>query len=157
MLKVAIDVEEKFGGLLMTWWDGQGAAQVFAHEDGALLMERAEGTNSLVEMVLSGGTMKPAGSFAAPWRSSTRRDQRMEGVRFRILFRLDNGSGIGARGGGTWTESPICAATARELLASEQEGWWCCMATSTTAIFSTSVSRWLAIDPKGLIGKRRFD
>ena len=41
MLKVAIDAEEKFGGLLMSCWDGQGAAPVFAHEEGALLMERA--------------------------------------------------------------------------------------------------------------------
>ena len=54
MLKVAIDAEEKFGGLLMSCWDGQGAAQVFAHEEDALLMERAEGTNSLVDMVRSG-------------------------------------------------------------------------------------------------------
>ena len=66
MLKVAIDTEEKLGGLLMTWWDGQGAAQVFAHEDDALLMERAEGTNSLVDMARwpAAATMKPAGSFA---------------------------------------------------------------------------------------------
>jgi streptomycin 6-kinase len=30
MLKIARDAEEKFGGLLLKWWDGHGAAQVFA-------------------------------------------------------------------------------------------------------------------------------
>ena len=42
MLKIAIEAEEKSGVLLMNWWDGQGATQVFAHVDDALLMERAE-------------------------------------------------------------------------------------------------------------------
>ena len=64
MLKIAIDTEEKLGGLLMTWWDGQGAAQVFAHEDDALLMERAEGANRWLTSLGAAGTMKPASSFA---------------------------------------------------------------------------------------------
>jgi len=32
MLKVALHAEEKRGNLLMTWWNGQGAAPVLAHE-----------------------------------------------------------------------------------------------------------------------------
>lgn len=55
MLKMAIDAEEKFGGLLLKWWNGQGVAHVFAHEDDALLMERAEGPASLVDMARAGG------------------------------------------------------------------------------------------------------
>src|SRR6185437_4930884 len=60
MLKIAIEPDEKFGGLLMAWWDGQGAARVFEHEGDALLMERAMGSGtgagmgSLLEMALSG-------------------------------------------------------------------------------------------------------
>ncbi|VVN11856.1 aminoglycoside phosphotransferase family protein [Pseudomonas fluorescens] len=34
MLKVALDVEEKYGNRLMTWWDGDGAAHVLAHHQG---------------------------------------------------------------------------------------------------------------------------
>jgi streptomycin 6-kinase len=54
MLKIALDAEERFGGALMSWWGGEGAARVFAHEEDALLMERAEGTCSLLDMALTG-------------------------------------------------------------------------------------------------------
>jgi streptomycin 6-kinase len=54
MLKIALDAEEKFGGALMSWWEGQGAARVFAHEEDALVMERAEGESSLLDMALTG-------------------------------------------------------------------------------------------------------
>lgn len=51
MLKVPHDVDEQRGGSLMTWWSGQGAAQVLASEPGgALLLERAEGDASLAAM-----------------------------------------------------------------------------------------------------------
>src|SRR3546814_10587134 len=43
MLKIARGAEEKWGGGLMVWWDGDGAARVIAHADDALLLERAEG------------------------------------------------------------------------------------------------------------------
>ena len=41
MLKLADDAEEKYGNLLMTWWEGEGAASVLAHHKDGLLMERA--------------------------------------------------------------------------------------------------------------------
>jgi streptomycin 6-kinase len=41
MLKVAQEPEEKFGAQLMVWWDGDGAARVLAHDQDALLLERA--------------------------------------------------------------------------------------------------------------------
>ncbi|HCW17930.1 MAG TPA: APH(6) family putative aminoglycoside O-phosphotransferase, partial [Achromobacter sp.] len=47
MLKVSIEEDERQGGVLMTWWDGQGAARVLAHDDHAILLERATGTRSL--------------------------------------------------------------------------------------------------------------
>jgi streptomycin 6-kinase len=34
MLKLAIEAEERFGVMLMDWWDGDGAAQVLARDDG---------------------------------------------------------------------------------------------------------------------------
>lgn len=54
MLKIAIEPEESYGAWLMDWWDGEGAARVFAHEDHALLLERALGTRSLVTMAQEG-------------------------------------------------------------------------------------------------------
>lgn len=46
MLKLATEEEERFGGVLMEWWDGDGAARVLARDNDALLLERAEGAAS---------------------------------------------------------------------------------------------------------------
>jgi streptomycin 6-kinase len=54
MLKVSHADEERFGGLLMLWWDGDGAARVYDHDGEALLMERAEGPVSLADMARRG-------------------------------------------------------------------------------------------------------
>ncbi|EMN5134145.1 aminoglycoside phosphotransferase family protein [Burkholderia contaminans] len=42
MLKVATCDEERRGNALMTWWNGQGAAQVWLHDGDAILLERAQ-------------------------------------------------------------------------------------------------------------------
>lgn len=54
MLKVSHEEDEKQGGVLMRWWDGQGAARVLAHDDEAILLERATGTRSLAEYARNG-------------------------------------------------------------------------------------------------------
>jgi streptomycin 6-kinase len=54
MLKVATEAEERFGGVLMAWWDGDGAARVLAAHGDAILLERAEGRRSLSEFARGG-------------------------------------------------------------------------------------------------------
>ncbi|XXF97134.1 aminoglycoside phosphotransferase family protein [Haemophilus influenzae] len=54
MLKVARIPDEEAGYRLLTWWDGQGAARVFASAAGALLMERASGAGDLAQIAWSG-------------------------------------------------------------------------------------------------------
>jgi streptomycin 6-kinase len=54
MLKIAFEAEERWGATLMVWWKGDGAVRVLAHEGDALLMERALGEASLVEMARNG-------------------------------------------------------------------------------------------------------
>lgn len=54
MLKLAYDAEERWGGVLMRWWDGDGAARVLASEGPALLIERATGSDSLLAMAADG-------------------------------------------------------------------------------------------------------
>ena len=39
MLKIAREEEERRGGALMAWWDGDGAAKVLARHGEALLLE----------------------------------------------------------------------------------------------------------------------
>jgi len=60
MLKVAMEAEEKFGGLLMSWWNGEGAARVLAQHGDALLLERAMGGRSLANFAKQGATMRRA-------------------------------------------------------------------------------------------------
>ena len=48
MLKVTDDADERHGHLLMRWWAADGAARVLACDDGAVLLERATGSGSLV-------------------------------------------------------------------------------------------------------------
>src|SRR5688572_24969572 len=54
MLKIALSEEERRGASLMTWWNGDGAAEVYAHDGDAVLLERASGRLSLAEMARDG-------------------------------------------------------------------------------------------------------
>ncbi|WP_431227631.1 aminoglycoside phosphotransferase family protein [Burkholderia contaminans] len=54
MLKVATCDEERRGNALMTWWNGQGAAQVWLHDGDAVLLERAQPEPTLAGFSESG-------------------------------------------------------------------------------------------------------
>ncbi len=54
MLKLSLEADQTRGAALMEWWNGDGAAQVFARDGNALLMERATGTRSLADMARAG-------------------------------------------------------------------------------------------------------
>ena len=53
-LKLATDEDERAAGALLAWWSGDDTARVFAHDERALLMERAEGNRSLSDMAREG-------------------------------------------------------------------------------------------------------
>ena len=69
MLKVTNDADERHGHLLMRWWAGNGAAKVLAYDDGAVLLERATGSGSLVRLADDGQDEAPRGS-SAMWPAS---------------------------------------------------------------------------------------
>jgi streptomycin 6-kinase len=162
MLKIAIEAEEQFGGLLMGWWDGQGTARVFAHEDEALLMERAEGSASLADMAQDrapGGGDDEASRLICRVVAQLYARRPTHGRRplpdliplaqwFREL------EPAAARHGRILAE---CAAMARELLASEREVVVLHGDIHHDNILDFGPRGWLAIDPKGLIGERGFD
>ena len=54
MLKIADHDDERIGGSVMQWWNGEGAARVLARDGVAVLLERAEGPASLAEMSRTG-------------------------------------------------------------------------------------------------------
>lgn len=154
MLKIAMEAEEKFGGQLMAWWEGDGAARVYAREGDALLMERAEGHACLLEMALKG------------------RDDEASRIACRIIGRLHAprerpppallplAQWFEALAPAAQGDSGILlssAVTARELLASPRDVGALHGDVHHGNILDFGARGWLAIDPKGLVGERGFD
>jgi streptomycin 6-kinase len=54
MLRVTILEEARGGDVLMSWWEGRGAARVIASDGDAVLLERALGDRSLVDYARNG-------------------------------------------------------------------------------------------------------
>lgn len=154
MIKIAVEAEEKFGGVLMSWWDGKGAAKVLAQEGDAILLERAQGTRSLEYMARNGeddeATRILCGAVA---RLHAPRDQPLPYLIpltewFREL------EPMAEKYGGILS---LCAATARELLASPQDSVVLHGDIHHGNILDFGERGWLAIDPKRLTGERGFD
>ncbi len=154
MLKIAIEAEEKFGGLLMVWWEGQGAARVLAHEGDALLLERAQGDRSLSALSRMGrdeeATRILCASIAELHRS---RDKPLPELIPLSRWFADLFPAARIHGG----VLALCAATARELLAHPQEETVLHGDIHHANILDFGARGWLAIDPKRLWGERGFD
>ncbi|MFJ2427545.1 aminoglycoside phosphotransferase family protein [Pseudomonas sp. NPDC087804] len=154
MLKVAMDVDEKIGNHLMSWWDGDGAAQVLAHHEDGLLMERAMGRRSLMHMALNGeddeasrilcaalarlhaprATPPPPLVELGPWFASLRI--------------------AAAQHGGLYG---LSLETAETLLANPQAVVVLHGDMHHDNVLDFGERGWLAIDPKRVTGERGFD
>jgi streptomycin 6-kinase len=154
MLKVAVEAEEKFGGVLMAWWDGQGAARVIAHQGDAILLERAEGNVSLAKLARDGRDDEASQIICATVaKLHAPRDKPLPDlIPLRQWFReLEPAA---ATHGGIL---PLAAATARELLATPREVGVLHGDIHHDNILDFGSRGWLAIDPKRLVGERGFD
>jgi streptomycin 6-kinase len=154
MLKVALDTDEKYGNRLMTWWDGDGAAQVLAHHEDGLLMERAMGRRSLMHMAIHGeddeasrilcsalarlhvprATPPPPLVELGPWFASLRI--------------------AAAQHGGLYA---LSLQTAEALLADPQDVVVLHGDMHHDNVLDFDSRGWLAIDPKRVRGERGFD
>jgi streptomycin 6-kinase len=154
MLKVALDVDEKYGNRLMTWWDGDGAAQVLAHHEDGLLLERAMGSRSLMHMAMNGEddeasrilcsalarlhapreTPPPPLVELGPWFAS-----------LRIATAQHNGL------------YALSLQTAENLLANPQDVMVLHGDMHHDNVLDFGERGWLAIDPKRVRGERGFD
>lgn len=154
MLKIASEPEERWGAGLMTWWNGEGAARVLAHEGDALLMERATGDGSLAEMVASGqdeqATRIICGVAARLHAPSVR--PRPELVSLTRWF--EQLEPAAQRHGGLLRRA---SAVARELLSAPREVTVLHGDLHHGNILDFGPRGWLAIDPKRLVGERAFD
>lgn len=154
MLKVALDVDEKYGNRLMTWWDGDGAAQVLAHHEDGLLLERAMGSRSLMHMAMNGEddeasrilcsalarlhapreTPPPPLVELGPWFASLRIATAQHGGLYALSLQ-----------------------TAENLLANPQDVVVLHGDMHHDNVLDFGQRGWLAIDPKRVRGERGFD
>jgi streptomycin 6-kinase len=154
MLKIAREQEEKFGGLLMCWWQGEGAARVLAwHQDG-ILLERAQGHLSLAQMVRDGEDRQATAILC----QVVARLHAPRAEPLPELIPLDqwfNSLWPAAQAHGGMLR--LSATVAAELLTSPREQTVLHGDIHHDNVLDFAERGWLAIDPKRLYGERAFD
>ena len=154
MLKVATEPEEKHGGLLMAWWDGQGAARVLAMDDDAILLERAQGTRSLSTYAREGrdeeATLVLCDAIAA---LHAPRAKPLPAL-IPLIVWFEALAPAAATHGGVLAR---CSAIAQDLLATPQEVGALHGDIHHDNVLDFEARGWLVIDPKRLLGERGFD
>lgn len=154
MLRIAIIDEAKDGGVLLSWWEGRGAARVLAIEGDALLLERARGSRSLSEYARNGRDDEAtriicdvAAELHAP-RGKPLPDLIPLDTWFAALWPA------AATRGGALVRS---AEAARALLSEPRDIGVLHGDIHHDNILDFGARGWLAIDPNRLCGERGFD
>jgi len=154
MLKIATEAEEGSGGLLLAWWEGEGAARLLEQEGAAILLERALGGRSLSAYAREGrddeATVILCSTIAALHAPRVKPPPELVPlpVGFEALEPVAN-----AQGGllnRAWE-------TARLLLSAPQQTGLLHGDIHHDNVLDFEERGWLAIDPKRLWGERGFD
>ena len=154
MLKIARAEEERRGGRLMAWWDGDGAARVLAQDDHALLLERATGPRSLAAMVAAGADDE-ASRILCSVAARLHAPRRVPPPELVPLSRwFEALSPAACIQGGLLAQAD---AMARDLLAMPREVVPLHGDIHHGNVLDAGARGWVAIDPKGLLGERTFD
>ena len=154
MLKISHEKDERLGGVLMEWWDGEGAARVLAWDSEALLLERATGSASLAEMARSGRDDEACRILCATAARlhAPRPKPYPDLIPLKVWFR-DLEPAAAAHGG----LLVHCAEAARTLLAEPREVGVLHGDLHHDNVLDFGARGWLAIHPKRLVGERGFD
>lgn len=154
MLKLSHHEDESLGSVLMTWWDGEGAARVLAQDDTAILLERATGPASLAHMARSGRDDEACRILctAATRLHAPRPKPRPRLTPLAHWFR-DLEPAANPHGG----ILVQCTEAARALLAEPREVGVLHGDLHHDNVLDFGPRGWLAIDPKRLVGERGFD
>jgi streptomycin 6-kinase len=154
ILKIAVAEEEKLAAGLMTWWNGEGAARVLAHDGDALLLERARGSISLAELAHTGHDDEAIRIICSVVsRLHAHADNPPPGLSW-LSNRFQSLNAAAQVHGGVFADSVVIA---RELLANPRDVRVLHGDIHHFNILDFGERGWLAIDPKGLIGERGFD
>jgi streptomycin 6-kinase len=154
MLKVTDDVDEQAGNALMVWWEGNGAAQVIAHENEAILLSRATGLASLSVMSREGQddvACRILCHTANRLHTSPKQSLPQLTPLHAWFYPLKSAA---VKYGGILTR---CAEISEELLSSPRDVVALHGDLHHGNVLDFESSGWLAIDPKGLLGERAFD
>lgn len=154
MLKLSEQEDQQRGARLMAWWNGDGAAQIFAREKNALLMERATGSRSLAGMARKGCDDEACRILCATAAKlhAIRPGDLPQLVPLALWFHdLEPAA---AKHGGILLR---CAETARALLAEPRDHVVLHGDLHHDNVLDFEPHGWRAIDPHGLIGERGFD
>jgi streptomycin 6-kinase len=154
MLKLSFENDERLGGAVMEWWDGDGAARVLARDEHALLLERATGPASLSDMARTGQDDEAC-------RILCLTAARLHAPRAKPLPELtplaqwfsELAPAAKAHGG----ILSRCAETADALLRDQREIVVLHGDLHHDNVLDFGARGWLAIDPKHIVGERGFD
>jgi len=154
MLKISHEADERMGGQLMEWWNGEGAARVLARDSDALLLERATGAASLADMARSGQDDEACRILCAVAATlhAPRARPRPELIPLKHWFQALEASA--ASRGGILARS---AEAARFLLDDPRDVVILHGDLHHDNVLDFGERGWLAIDPKRLLGERGFD
>ncbi|MDO8979942.1 MAG: aminoglycoside phosphotransferase family protein [Afipia sp.] len=154
MLKVADHDDERIGGSVMQWWNGEGAARVLARDDIAILLERAEGPASLAVMSRTGRDDEACAILCnVAARLHEHRSVPPPGLVPLVQWFRDLEPAV-AKHGGILAK---CAEAARMLLAEPRDVRVLHGDLHHNNVLDFGTRGWLAIDPKHIIGERGFD
>ena len=155
MLKVAAVEEERWGGLVMDYWEGRGAARVLAREGAALLLERITGPLSLSRMVYHGHddeATRVLCAVAARLHAPRPRPRPAQLISLAEWFApLEP---IARAHGGVLA---LAAAAAQALFADPRDLVVLHGDLHHDNVLDGEARGWLAIDPQPLYGERGFD
>lgn len=154
MLKIAIEPDEKAGGDVMVWWNGDGAAQVWEYADGVLLLERATGKRSLHTMATNGHDEEATRILCAA-TACLHQPKALPPPTLKPLDLWFNDLLLhGHKYSGVIAEAE---AMAKQLLANQQEIVVLHGDVHHDNFLDFEARGWLAIDPKWIVGDRAFD
>jgi streptomycin 6-kinase len=154
LLKIAREEEERRGGRLMVWWAGDGAARVLAHDDNAVLLERATGPRSLSAMAAGGQDDEATRILCAVAARlhAPRPNPPPELVPLSRWFELLAPAANAL--GGVFAQANEMA---QKLLATPRDVVVLHGDIHHGNVLDAGERGWIAIDPKGLVGERTFD
>lgn len=155
MLKITNADDERLGGILMEWWEGDGAARVLARDHDAVLLERATGSASLSNMARSGRDDEATKILCdtACRLHASRAKPRPAGLSplTRVFEELEPAA---AAHGGILVRS---FRTAQALLSDQRDETVLHGDLHHDNVLDFGARGWLAIDPKFIVGERGFD